>query len=86
MSKVVGPNGVGRRQAMKHLLWGGAGVVWTFAGGVPRSLRVGEEAEAGEMRGFTFGQISDSHIGFKAGAHPSAQDTWVDAVGRMAAL
>ena len=86
MSKVVGPNGVDRRQAMKHLLMGGAGVVWTFAGGVPRSLRLGGEAQAGEIRGFTFGQISDSHIGFKAGAHPSAQDTLVEAVGRMAAL
>ena len=86
MSKVDGPNGVDRRQAMKHLLMGGAGVVWTFAGGVPRSLGLGGQAQAGEIRGFTFGQISDSHIGFKAGAHPSAQDTLVEAVARLAAL
>lgn len=86
MSKVVGSNGVGRREAMKHLLWGGAGIVWTFAGGIPRPVRLGGAAQAGEMRGFTFGQISDSHIGFKAGAHPSAQDTLAEAVGRMAAL
>ena len=86
MSKVVGSNGVGRRQAMKHLLWGGAGIVWTFAGGVPRAIRLGSEAKAGEMRGFSFGQISDSHIGFKAGAHPSAEDTLTEAVARMAAV
>lgn len=86
MSKVVESNGIGRRQAMKHLLWGGAGVLWTFAGGVPRALLPGGTARAGEMRGFSFGQISDSHIGFKAGAHPSAEDTLVEAVGRMAAL
>ncbi|HEX4269668.1 MAG TPA: metallophosphoesterase [Steroidobacteraceae bacterium] len=86
MSKVIGSKEVGRRQALKHLLWGGAGVVWTFAGGVPRALRIGGDAQAAEMRGFTFGQISDSHIGFKAGAHPSAQDTLADAVERMAAL
>jgi 3',5'-cyclic AMP phosphodiesterase CpdA len=86
MSKIVGSGGTGRRQAMKHLLWGGAGIVWTLAGGVPRPLRLGAEAAAGEMRGFSFGQISDSHIGFKAGAHPSAQDTLTEAVGRMAAL
>ncbi len=86
MSNDVGSRGLGRRQAMKHLLWGGAGVLWTFAGGVPRALRLGGEAEAAEIRGFTFGQISDSHIGFKAGAHPSAQDTFSEAVARMAAV
>lgn len=86
MSKVVDSSGASRRQAIKCLMWGGAGVLWTFAGGVPRPLRLGSEAEAGEMRGFTFGQISDSHIGFKAGAHPSAQDTLVEAVARMAAV
>jgi 3',5'-cyclic-AMP phosphodiesterase len=86
MSKVVESKDVGRREALKHLLWGGAGMMWTFAGGVPRLLRVGSEAQAGEIRGFSFGQISDSHIGFKAGAHPSAQDTLADAVDRMAAL
>jgi len=47
---------------------------------------LGGEAEAGEIRGFSFGQISDSHIGFKAGAHPSAQDTLNEAVARMATL
>ena len=86
MSKVVGSNGIGRRQAMKHLLWGGAGIAWTFAGGVPRAIRLGSEAKAAEMQGFTFGQISDSHIGFKAGAHPSAEDTLTEAVARMAAV
>ena len=86
MSKVVGSRGAGRRQAMKHLLWGGAGIVWTFAGGVPRAIRLGSEADAGERRGFSFGQISDSHIGFKAGAHPSAEDTLTEAVARMAAV
>jgi 3',5'-cyclic-AMP phosphodiesterase len=86
MSKPVGSDGVGRREAMQHLLWGGAGILWTFAGGVPRPWRLGGEAQAGETRAFTFGQISDSHIGFKAGAHPSAQDTLVEAVDRMAAL
>jgi Calcineurin-like phosphoesterase len=86
VSKIVGSDGTSRRQAMKCLLWGGAGVLWTFAGGVPRPFRLGGEARAGEIRGFTFGQISDSHIGFKAGAHPSAEDTFQEAVARMAAV
>jgi 3',5'-cyclic-AMP phosphodiesterase len=86
VSKVVESNMASRRQAMKCLLWGGAGVLWTFAGGVPRSLRLVRAAEAAEIRGFTFGQISDSHIGFKAGAHPSAEDTLAEAVASMAAM
>ena len=86
MSKDVEAEGVSRRQAMKHLLWGGAGVLWTFAAGVPRPWRGGGTAAAGEIRGFSFGQISDTHIGFKAGTHPSAQDTTAAAVNRMAAL
>jgi 3',5'-cyclic AMP phosphodiesterase CpdA len=87
MSKIVGQPGVaGRRQAMKCLLWGGAGVIWTFAGGIPRALRLEGEAQAAEAGGgFSFAQISDSHIGFKAGAHPSAEDTLVKAVARVAA-
>lgn len=86
MSQVVDSGGVSRRQAMKHLVWGGAGVLWAFAGGVPGALRLGGEAEASQIRAFTFGQISDSHIGFKAGAHPSAESTLSEAVERMAAL
>lgn len=86
MSKVVDSSGMSRRRALRHVLWGGAGVLWAFAGGVPRPFRLGGEAEASQTRGFTFGQISDSHIGFKAGAHPSAENTLAEAVGRMAAL
>jgi 3',5'-cyclic-AMP phosphodiesterase len=86
VNEIVEASGTSRRQAMKCLLWGGAGVLWTLAGGVPRPLRLGGVAEAGEIPGFTFGQISDSHIGFKAGAHPSAEDTLQEAVARMAAL
>jgi 3',5'-cyclic-AMP phosphodiesterase len=86
MSKVVGSNVSNRREVVRHLLWGGAGIVWTVAGGVPHALRLSGDATAAEMRGFTFGQISDSHIGFKADAHPSAEDTLTEAVAKMAVL
>jgi len=86
MSKAEVSKVAGRREVMRHLLWGGAGIVWSVAGGVPHALRLGEDAKAGDMRGFTFGQISDSHIGFKAGAHPSAEDTLTEAVAKMAVL
>ena len=55
----------GRRDALKCMLWGGAGVLWTVAGGVPKS-RVLAPAMADETGdgNFSFVQISDSHIGF----------------------
>lgn len=85
MSNVIASTTTRRREALKCLLWGGAGVLWTFAGGVPRPLRLSGEAQAGEIRGFSFGQISDSHIGFQYGPHPSAEDTLREAVAHMAA-
>ena len=54
--------GFSRRQTLKCMLWAGTGVVWTVAGGVPASRLIGA-AKAAEG-GFSFVQISDSHIGF----------------------
>jgi len=52
------------------LAWAGTGIVWSVAGGVPRSLGLGGTALAAPAGGFSFVQISDSHIGFKADANP----------------
>ena len=51
-----------RRGILGCMLWAGSGVLWTVAGGVPRSSLFGA-AQAAEA-GFSFAQISDSHIGF----------------------
>jgi hypothetical protein len=57
---------VDRRGALECMIWAGTGVLWTVAGGVPRSSLLGiSEAKAQAASGFTFLQISDSHIGFK---------------------
>jgi 3',5'-cyclic AMP phosphodiesterase CpdA len=64
-----------RRGALTCMLWAGTGVLWTVAGGVPRSALLGS-AEAAS--GFTFAQISDSHIGF-------ARDPNTDTPGTLAA-
>ena len=53
-----------RRGVLKCMLWAGTGVLWTVAGGVPRSRLLGAPAEAAESGGLSFVQISDSHIGF----------------------
>ncbi|MBV9557008.1 MAG: metallophosphoesterase, partial [Pseudolabrys sp.] len=52
-----GPN---RRKVLECMTWAGTGVLWTVAGGVPRSLGLVDEAKAAEQKGFTFLQISDS--------------------------
>lgn len=51
-----------RRHALSCMAWAGGGLLWTLAGGVPRAGLVGT-AQA-QAPGFTFAQISDSHIGF----------------------
>ena len=77
--------GFDRRQTLKCMLWAGTGVVWTVAGGVPASRLIGS-AKAAEG-GFSFIQISDSHIGFAKPANPDARvtlDAAIDKIGHGA--
>jgi Icc protein len=67
-----------RRHALECMLWAGGGVLWTVAGGVPRSRLIGT-AEAAET-GLSFVQISDSHIGFKNEPNTDTPGTLRDAV------
>lgn len=80
--------GVSRRHALECMIWAGTGVLWTVAGGVPKSLSLLDKAEAAEVAksGFTFLQISDSHVGFNKPANPHAIDTLKEAIGRVEAL
>jgi hypothetical protein len=73
-----------RRQALECMLWAGTGVVWTLAGGVPSSRLIGQ-ARADET-GFSFVQLSDSHIGFEKPANPDARGTLKEAIGKVLAL
>jgi Icc protein len=78
-------DGVGRRSLLKCMLWAGSGVLWTIAGGVPRSLRVesAEAATAAAASSLSFLQISDSHIGFAKEANPDVTATLRQAVERI---
>ena len=80
--------GVCRRGALECMLWAGTGVLWTLAGGVPRSsLLVGaSEAHAEVASGFTFVQISDSHIGFKGAANSNPMATLEEAIAKVGTL
>jgi hypothetical protein len=67
------------------MTWAGTAVVWTVAGGVPRSLGLVGETNA-EAAGFTFVQIRDSHIGFKRPVNPNVIGTLEEAINKIKAL
>ena len=79
---------LGRRGALECMVWAGAGVLWTVSGGVPRSGLIGEAQAAtpAESTGFSFMQISDSHIGFSKPANPDVTGTLNEAIARINAL
>src|ERR1700761_1625653 len=80
-------DGIDRRGALECMIWAGTGVLWTVtAGGPTSSLLGGSEAKAQAAKGFTFLQISDSHIGFKQPANPHALETLEEAIAKIGAL
>ena len=65
-----------RRRALSCLgAWSGAAVIWSVAGGVPRALGKAADIKPGHSGGFTFAQISDTHLGFKKDANPDVVGT-----------
>lgn len=78
----------GRRQAMKCLAWSGAAIVWTVSGGIPKALGMADEKQTGQAAkdGFTFVQISDSHIGFHKDANPDVVGSLRRAIADVNAL
>jgi 3',5'-cyclic AMP phosphodiesterase CpdA len=81
-----GSQGVNRRKVLECMTWAGTGILWTVAGGVPRSLGIIDAATAKEATALTFLQISDSHVGFDKPANPNARGTLEEAVARINAL
>ena len=73
-----------RRGFLKCMLWAGTGVIWTISGGVPRSGLIGSaQAAMPASGGFTFMQISDSHIGFSHPPNTDVTGTLREAVERV---
>lgn len=75
---------IDRRGFLKCMQWAGAGVVWSFAAGVPSSRLLGAPRTRAED--FSFAQISDSHIGFDKAANPDVTGTFQAAVDKINAL
>ena len=78
--------GVNRRRVLECMTWAGTGVLWTIAGGVPRSMGLVGSAQAAEPAGMTFLQISDSHVGFDKPANPNAIGTLEEAINKIKAM
>jgi 3',5'-cyclic-AMP phosphodiesterase len=77
--------GMDRRGLLKCMGWGGTGLVWTLAGGLPSAIGLDQAMAATSTKAFTFLQISDSHIGFKKPANPDASVTFREAVAKIQA-
>ena len=75
-----------RRHVLECMVWAGTGVLWTVSGGVPHSVGLIGDALAAEPKGFTFLQMSDSHIGFDKAANPDALGTLREAVAKVKAM
>jgi 3',5'-cyclic AMP phosphodiesterase CpdA len=75
---------VDRRKALECMVWGGTGLVWTLSGGTPAAKIIGE-AQASST-GFSFVQISDSHIGFDEPANPNVLGTLEEAIAKVGAV
>ena len=76
---------IDRRHALECMIWAGTGVLWTVAGGVPTSMLLGD-ARAQGAAGFSFLQISDSHVGFDKPANPNALGTLEEAITKIGAM
>jgi 3',5'-cyclic AMP phosphodiesterase CpdA len=79
-------SGLSRRGALTCMVWAGTGLLWTLSGGVPKSLGLLSDALAAVPTGFSFLQISDSHIGFNKPANPDALGTLREAIGKVKAV
>jgi Icc protein len=76
-------DGINRRGFLECMAWAGTGVIWTVSGGVASSRAFGAP---GAKAGFTFVQISDSHIGFNKPANPDVVSTLQATVDKINAL
>jgi 3',5'-cyclic-AMP phosphodiesterase len=73
-----------RRGFLKCMSWAGSAMVWTVAGGIPRARIIGQ-AEASDS-GFSFAQVSDSHLGFNKPVNTDVTGTFQQALDHVAGM
>ena len=76
--------GIDRRGFLKCMQWAGTGLLWTISGGIPKSALLGQTAQPPD--GFSFVQISDSHIGFDRPANANVMQTLQVAIDQINSL
>jgi len=82
-----GPEGMSRRQLLRHTAWFGSAVVLTVAGGEVISHVAGTgPARAADAAALRFVQISDSHLGFNGSANTAVEESFAEAIGQINAL
>ena len=80
-------DGIDRRGFLKCMAWVGTGVLYSVSGGILWSETIGQPgALKSAQGGFSFAQISDSHIGFKHEPNQDVTATLREAVERINAL
>jgi 3',5'-cyclic AMP phosphodiesterase CpdA len=77
-TELLDPN---RRGFLKCMTWAGSAMLWTVSGGIPRSHLIGQ-AEAA-VTGFTFAQVSDSHLGFDKPVNANVTGTFQEALNHV---
>ena len=88
----VAGDGIDRRNFLSCMAWAGTGLLWTMAGGVPTSKLFAATGGKGGGKmnnpgsGFSFVQISDSHIGFNKPANQEVTATLKIALDKINAL
>jgi len=78
-------NQIKRRNFLKCMAWGGTGLVWAMNGGVLSANELLGEPKR-KPAGFSFVQISDSHIGFNKDPNHDVTKTLQEAVDKINAL
>jgi 3',5'-cyclic-AMP phosphodiesterase len=79
---------IDRRGMLECMAWVGTGLLWTLSGGIPTSRVLAKETDAnsGSSGGFSFVQISDSHIGFSKAPNTDVTGTLRETVSRINSL
>ena len=80
-----------RRGFLKCMAWAGTGALWTVSGGLASSISLDQAAARppashAPAKGFSFVQLSDSHVGFAKPANPDAAATYREAVAKVIAM
>jgi 3',5'-cyclic AMP phosphodiesterase CpdA len=76
-------DGIDRRGFLRCMAWAGSGVVWTVAAGTATSRALGQTHASPGGGGFSFVQISDSHMGFNKAANPNVTATLQAAIDKI---